>query len=455
MTDTSYMKEKKILPLLLSMAIPMVISMVINSMYNIVDGIFVARIGEDAMMAVSLVYPLQNLINSIAIGTGVGVNAVIAMYLGSGNKDKASAAASQGILLNGLHGIIYMAAGILIVPAFLKMFTDNSDIIAYGVRYALIILSFSAVQTINITFEKIYQSVGRMTISMISLGGSCLINIILDPLLIFGPGPFPAMGITGAAIATGIGQTSGLLFYLTVWKIAPCDLDLSFKAAKPTRDIAKHIYSIGIPATLNLALPSLMISALNSILAAFSETSVLVLGIYYRLQTFLYLSANGVIQGMRPVMSYNYGAGETLRVKKLYRTTMCIIIIILAVGTVLCFAVPGQLIGLFTDNAATISSGAHAIQIIALGFIVSAVSVTSAGALEAIGKGVQSLSISVLRYICPIIPLAFILSRFMGADGVWNAFWITEFISAVYAYLIFRREYAKMVRACDHSRTVT
>lgn len=305
--DTSYMKEKPVLSLLLSMGIPMMLSMLINSLYNIVDGIFVARMSEDAMMAISLVYPVQNLLHSIAVGFGVGTNAVIAIFLGSRKGDAASSAASQGILLNLCHGLLFMVFGILFMRPFLNMFTSNETVLAYGMQYGIIVLCFSMIHTTELSFEKIFQSMGRMKTSMISLGSSCMINIILDPLLIFGIGPFPEMGIRGAALATGIGQTTGLCIYLLTSRIKPLNLQFKMQYFKPDKNICRRLYGIGIPATLNMALPSFLISALNILLGTFSDTQVLVLGIYYKLQSFLYLPANGMIQGMRPIMSYNYG----------------------------------------------------------------------------------------------------------------------------------------------------
>ena len=340
--DTSYMKEKPVLSLLLSMGIPMMLSMLINSLYNIVDGIFVARMSEDAMMAISLVYPVQNLLHSIAVGFGVGTNAVIAIFLGSRKGNAASSAASQGILLNLCHGLLFMVFGILFMRPFLNMFTSNETVIAYGMQYGIIVLCFSMIHTTELSFEKIFQSVGRMKTSMISLGSSCMINIILDPLLIFGIGPFPEMGIRGAALATGIGQTTGLCIYLLTSRIKPLNLQFKMQYFKPDKNICRRLYGIGIPATLNMALPSFLISALNILLGTFSDTQVLVLGIYYKLQSFLYLPANGMIQGMRPIMSYNYGARESSRVRSIYQTALYIIILILLAGTVLCLAVSGS-----------------------------------------------------------------------------------------------------------------
>ena len=437
--EQSYMKEKPVLRLVFSMALPMVISMLVNSLYNIVDSFFVAQISEDAMTALSLVYPVQNLINAVAIGFGVGINAVIAYHLGAQEQKKADQAASWGVAWNLLHGAILTIVCILIMPTFLGLFTDSADVVGLGVRYSNVAFAFSAVITTGLSFEKIFQAVGRMAVSMFSMICGCVLNIILDPVLIFGLGPAPELGIEGAALATGLGQCLTLGIYLGIHFRRPLPVHISLRNLKQPKRMAARLYSIGIPATLNLALPSLLISCLNSILAGFSQTYVLVLGVYYKLQTFLYLPANGIIQGMRPLIGYNYGAGESKRVKKIYSVALTMALVIMAAGTVLCLAVPEWLIGLFTVNGTTIQEGALALRIISAGFLVSAVSVTSSGALEGLGKGLPSLMISLLRYVIVIIPAAFLLSRLLGAAGVWNAFWITEVIAAAASVFIYRR----------------
>lgn len=439
MMEQTYMKEKPIFPLLLSMAVPMMLSMLVNSLYNIIDSIFVAKISEDAMTALSLVYPVQNLISSIGVGFGIGVNAVIAMSLGAKNQTQADAAAAQGLFLSVIHGLLYTVFGILAMPAFLGMFTDSQPIIDLGLRYSRIVLSFSVIITAEITFEKLFQSVGRMVTTMISMSLGCITNIILDPLLIFGIGIFPAMGIKGAAWATNIGQLTTLVFYLTAWAIRPLNIRLSFCHIRPTKEICKQLYITGIPATLNMGLPSLLVSALNAILASFSQSYILVLGIYYKLQTFLYLPANGVVQGMRPLLSYNYGAREFERVRKIYKTALSLILLIMALGMILCQTIPARLIGLFTENPSTIQLGIPALRIICLGFVVSSFSITSAGALEALGEGPKSLVITSLRYCILIIPAAFLLSRVFKATGVWCAFCIAEAVTAFLAYRIYKK----------------
>ena len=437
--DQMYMKEKPILPLLLSMALPMVISMFVNSLYNIIDSIFVAKISEDAMTALSLVYPVQNLINSIAVGFGVGINAVIAMFLGAGKAKEANKAATQGLFLNVIHGILLTIVGLMIMPSFLAMFTNDQTVIGMGLQYSTIILMFSTIIMVSISFEKIFQAVGRMKVTMVGLGLGCLANIILDPLLIFGLGPFPKMGIDGAALATGLGQVLTLVIYLLFYYLRPISVKIRLQHLRPSRHLVGRLYAIGIPAVLNLALPSVLISALNAILATFSQTYVLILGAYYKLQTFLYLPANGIVQGMRPVIGFNYGAKEYGRVKQIFRTVLVMTAAIMVVGTVLCLVIPGQLIGLFTENAATVAAGKTALRIISGGFIVSAVSVTASGALEGLGKGTPSLVISLCRYLVIIVPLAFLLSRVLGAAGVWHAFWITELFTAGIALAVYRK----------------
>ena len=418
MRDESFMKEKPVLGLVLSMSLPMVISMLVNALYNIIDSYFVAKISEDAMTALSLVYPVQNFVNAVAIGFGVGINAVIAVHLGAGYRDKADKAATQGILLSVVHGILFTVACIAIMPWFMARYTDNAQIIDLGVRYSTIVFGFSIIINLGLVFEKVFQSVGNMKVTMIALMAGCIVNIILDPLFIFGIGPFPKMNIEGAALATGIGQTVTLAIYLVVYFTRPISVKIRKKYFKPDKSMIGKLYAIGVPAILNLALPSILISSLNAILAAFSQTYVFVLGVYYKLQTFLYLTANGLVQGMRPLIGYNYGAREYKRVKKIYTVVLSLSAVIML---------------------DTIACGATALRIISGGFVVSAVSVTSSGALEGLNKGVPSLIISLMRYMIVIVPAAFLLSRVFGATGVWHAFWIAELITAVCAFFIYKR----------------
>ena len=438
MNDT-FMKEKPIFPLLTSMSLPMVFSMLVNALYNIVDSFFVAQISEDAMTALSLIYPMQNLINAIAIGFGVGINAQIALHLGAGSKHRANTAATHGMLYSILHGILITIVSLAIAPGFLASFTEDRTVIQMGTTYASIAFSFSVIVMAALVFEKMYQAVGRMKITMIALMAGSVCNIILDPVLIFGIGPSPQLGIAGAALATGIGQMLTLSIYLIYYKKQSLPVRICRACLRPNKKMDFQLYAIGIPAILNLALPSLLISFLNALLAAYSQSYVVVLGIYYKLQTFLYLPGSGIVQGMRPLIGYNYGAGESRRVRKIYQLTLWLCAAIMALGTVLCLLLSDTLIGLFTTNPETIDVGQSALRIISGGFIISAISVATSGALEGLGKGFQSLIISLARYCLVIMPLAWLLCRILGPVGVWHAFWLTEVFSAIISVVVYRK----------------
>lgn len=435
--NQEFMRTRPVLPLVISMALPMTISMLVNALYNIVDSFFVAKISDDAMTALSLVYPIQNLMMATTVGFGIGINAMIAYFLGAKKEKEANISASVGVVCNIFHGLLLTIGCILVMPAFLKMFTKDATIIDLGLQYSNIVFLFAIPVSISISLEKIFQSVGRMRTSMFCMIIGCIANVVLDPLLIFGIGVFPKLGIEGAAIATGVGEMVTLAGYIIIYFVKPISVRINICYVKFRANILKRMYAIGVPATLNMALPSLQISVLNGILAVYSSAYVLVLGAYFKLQTFLYLTANGVVQGMRPLLAYNYGAGEKKRVNQIYKTALRIIAGVMVVGTLLCMSVPDKLIGLFTNNAQTIKIGQNALRMISLGFVVSSVSVTASGALEGLGKGARSLVISLMRYLLIMLPAAFILSRSFGPSGVWSAFWVTEFITAVVAHRLY------------------
>lgn len=441
--DQTFMKEKPVMSLVISMALPMTISMLVNALYNIVDSYFVAKISEDSMTALSLVYPMQNLIMAVTVGFAIGVNAIIAFYLGAKKSEAANQAASMGMLFNIIHGILLNIGCIAIMPAFLRIFTKDSNIMKMGLDYSNIVFMFTIPISISISFEKIFQSVGNMKVSMICMILGCVTNIILDPLFIFGIGFIPELGIKGAAIATCIGQLVTLSGYIIAYFVRPIPAKIRIEYMKFDSTLCKKMYAIGIPATLNLALPSIQVSVLNGILSAYSAGYVLVLGSYYKLQTFLYLTVNGVVQGMRPLIGYNYGAGEKKRVRDIFKSALILIVGVMVIGTILCLIIPDKLIGLFTNKVNTIEIGKTALRIISLGFMVSSVPVAVSGALEGLGKGKESLVISILRYIVIMIPLAFFISRIVGATGVWHAFWITEVFMAVISGVICKKQILK------------
>ena len=435
------MKEKPVLPLVLKMALPMVISMLVNSLYNIVDSFFVAQVSEDAMTAISIVYPLQNLANAVGVGFGVGINAAVAYYLGAGNGKAANRSATLGIILSALHGIVLAGICVLFIRPFISMFTDSEEIVAYGLDYFYTVIAFAPVLTLGMAFEKVLQATGKMKTTMFCMAIGAVANIILDPIFISGLGAVPAMGVFGAALATGIGQTLSLISYIAVFLLAKIPVRLRLER-RGEEKICRKLYYVGIPASLNLALPSFMITVLNAILAAFAEVYVLILGVYYKLQTFIYFTISGIVQGIRPLMSYNLGAGRKDRVIGIFKVTLLLSLGVMVIGTILCLAIPKQLMDIFTDTPQTMEQGAVALRIISAGFIVSAISVVVSGSFEALGKGMPSLIISLLRYIA-ILPIALIMSYLFQAAGVWHSFWITELLSAVVSCILFWRLFYK------------
>ena len=284
-----FMKTKPIFPLLLSMGIPMMLSMLIQSLYNIVDSIFVSRLGTDALTAVSLIYPLQNVIVSVAVGIGVGISSVISRHLGAGNQTDANKAATIGMALTVFHSFLFILVGIFVTVPFLKLFTDNPSILQMAAQYGKIVLCYSFGSLLQISMEKIFQATGNMIATMLLLGTGCIINIILDPILIFGYFGAPALGVSGAAIATVIGQIAAFLLYIIVYKKMNIGVVISKRYLTVDGSIIKQIYSVGIPSSIMTTLPSVLISILNGLLIGFSDVYVAVLGIYFKLQTFIYM----------------------------------------------------------------------------------------------------------------------------------------------------------------------
>ena len=437
--NQSFMKEKPVFPLLTSMALPMVISMLVNSLYNIIDSFFVAQISEQAMTALSLVYPVQNLINAIAIGFGVGMNALIALCLGAGDVKNADRAATHGMLFSVVHGIVITVVSIGIMPFFLSLFTKDTEVLQLGTRYASIAFSFSLIIMLGLAFEKIFQAVGNMKITMAALLCGCITNIILDPLLIFGIGFLPRLGIAGAALATGIGQIVTLSIYLVVYFSRPLPVHIRRCYLKPHGATDKKLYAIGVPAILNLALPSLLVSFLNALLAGFSQSYVVVLGIYYKLQTFLYLPANGIIQGMRPIIGYNYGARQPKRITQTIKLAVCFAECIMLCGLILAEVFPQVLLGVFNASPTMLAMGILALRIIAIHFPMAGFNVISSSAFQALGRGTLALLVSVIRQLVVLVPAAWLLSRTGNVNAVWFAFPIAELVAVTLCAVFMRK----------------
>lgn len=434
----SFMQTKPVFPLLVSMAVPMMLSMLIQSLYNIIDSIYVSRLGTDALTAVSLAYPLQNAILSVGVGTGVGISSAISIHLGSGSQEKADRAATLGIVLTVFHCVLFILAGVFVTRPFLSLFTKDPSILKNACDYTYIVLCVSFGSLLQLTFEKIFQGIGKMKITMYLLIVGCVVNIILDPILIFGLLGFPPLGTAGAAIATVIGQICAFLLYVLVYLRRPYAVHIRLKYIRPDRQLIRQIYSVGIPSTIMMFLPSVLISVLNRILSQFSDLYVAVLGVYYKLQTFIYMPANGIVQGMRPLIGYNYGAGEYQRVRSTIRCSLVCAAAVMLLGTLLSLLIPRQIFSLFDADASLMEAGVTALRIICLGFPVSAIGVIYSGTFEALGNGRDSLIISLLRQFAITLPLSFILPRFLGPAGIWISFPAGESFAAIAAFFLLK-----------------
>lgn len=433
------MGSRRIFPLLLSMALPPMLSMFIQSMYNIVDSIFVARLGEDAITALSLVFPLQNLVLSVSVGFGVGLGAVISTSLGAGKSDTVNEAATCGIWLTALHAVLFLLFGLLCVRPYLGLFTENAQVLEWGTQYGRIVVCLAVGQLFHINFEKMFQAVGNMLVPMLLQMAGALINILLDPILIFGMFGCPALGVSGAAIATVIGQMSACLLSILLFARGKHPIRLQFRRYRPRRSICGRIYSVGVPSAVMAAMPSVLVSLLNGILASVSQTAVAVFGLYYKVQTFVYMPSNGTVQGMRPILSYNYGAGNYSRVRKTLAVATGLVAAIMLAGTLLFCFFPRQVLGLFDASPDLLEMGVPAFRILCGGFLLSSVGVVFSGGFEALGRGFSSLTVSVLRQLVIIPPLALLLLRPLGITGIWIAFPIAEGIAAVIAFCLMWR----------------
>lgn len=436
--NNTFMKTRPIFPLLMSMSIPMMLSMLIQSLYNIVDSIYVSRLGTDALTAVSLAYPLQNVVVSVSVGIGVGITSAISIHLGAGNQEKANRSATIGLALAFFHCLLFLLAGIFVTKPFLKLFTNDVQILADACDYTYIVLCLSFGALLQVTMEKIFQGIGEMKLTMYLLSSGCIINIILDPILIFGLLGFPALGVKGAVIATVIGQICAFLLYIVVYRKKKLSIRIHPRYLCFDKQIILQIYGVGIPSSIMMTLPSILISVLNRILASFSSVYVAVLGVYFKLQTFIYMPANGIVQGLRPIIGYNYGAGETKRVKSAIRYSLLAAATLMLLGTLLSLLIPTQIFSLFDADEELMSAGVTALRIICLGFLISTIGIIYSGTFEALGKGKHSLIISLLRQFLITIPCGFILSRFFGPVGVWISFPVGELCASVAAFFLLR-----------------
>ena len=427
--------------LLVTMSVPMIISMLIQALYNIVDSMFVAYVSENALTAVSLAFPIQNLMIAFGTGVGVGVNSLLAKGLGEKDYKSTEKTAGAGIFIMLVLYVIFAAFGILGTRTFFSLQTDNPEIIAYGIQYLGIccICSFGALS--QFLFEKILQSTGKTMYTMLTQCVGAIINLILDPIMIFGYFGCPAMGVAGAAIATVIGQTVAGLLALYINISRNKEIALKLRAIRPNGSTIKKIFSVGAGSIVMMALSSVMNFGMNTILMGFTATATAVFGIYYKLQSFVFMPLYGLNNGMVPIISYNYGAEQLERVRKsihlclLYAT--CFMIVCTAAFTCL----PDLLIGIFNASETMLEIGVTALRIIGISLVFAGFSIICSSVFQPLGKGLYSVIVSVFRQTIPLLPLAFVLSLNGNVNTVWWAIPIVEIMAAAICAFGLRSTY--------------
>lgn len=424
--------------LLLSMAVPMMISMLVQALYNIVDSIFVSRICEDALTAVSMAFPWQNIVIAIAVGFGVGINALLSRALGQKNAERVNQVAVNGLLLALLSYLLVLVAGLLGIRAYMRTQTDIESIVNYGITYLNICILCSFGVFVEITFERFLQATGRTVYSMITQLTGAITNIILDPILIFGLLGFPKLGIAGAAWATVIGQCVGAVVAVTLNHFKNPEVHLRLRHIRPSGKLMGEITAISIPSIIMSCISSLTCFVMNMILIAYSSTAVAVFGVYFKLQSFVFMPVFGLNNGMVPIIAYNYGAQKPERIHKTIRLGMAYAVAIMAVGLLVFQLIPKQLLLMFDASDAMLGIGAPALRIMSLAFVFAGVGIASSSACQAFGYSVYSMLISIARQIVVLIPAAYLLSLTGVLRSIWFAFPIAEIVS-LFLSLFFLR----------------
>ncbi len=455
MTEENKMGVMPVKKLLISMSLPMMISMLVQALYNIVDSIFVSQIvdetinaGQDALTAVTLAFPIQNLMIALGSGTGVGINALLSRSLGEKKYDRSNSAANTGILLTIFNYIIFLFIGIFLAEAFINSQTNSPTIANYGATYLRIISCFSIALFFQITFERLLQSTGKTIFSMFSQGTGAIINIIFDPLLIFGIGPFPKLGIAGAAYATILGQVIGSCIGLFCNLHFNKEIHFSFKKIfSIDLDTVKEIYFVGIPSILMMSIGSIMTYLMNLILGTFSSTATAVFGVYFKLQSFFFMPVFGLNNGLIPILSYNYGARYKDRIIDALKFSLCLAVSIMIIGTIAFWSIPSVLLSFFNASDDMISIGVPALRIISLSFPIAGICIAMGSIFQAFSKSFYSLLVSVGRQLIVLIPVALLFSLTKILDLVWLAFPIAEFASLILSTIFFKSIYKNVVSA--------
>lgn len=426
--------------LLITMSLPMVISMLVQALYNIVDSVFVAQINEAALTAVSMAFPIQNLMIAVAAGTGTGVNALLSKSLGEKNKRMVDDTANMGVFLAICSYAVFAIIGIFLSRIYFAAQISDAQIIEYGDEYMSVICLFSFGLFGQIITERLLQATGRTIFTMFTQGIGAIINIILDPILIFGLLGLPAMGVTGAAAATVIGQIIAAILGFVCNAVYNHDITLSIKGifTIDTTVISK-VYQVGIPSIIMQSITSVMTFSLNKILAEFSSTAVAVFGVYYKLNSFIFMPVFGMNNGLVPILSYNYGARKPDRIKKTIKLGMKYAVAIMIFGLLLFELFPSGLLGIFDASQEMLSIGCVALRIIASSFVFAGVAIICSTVFQAIGNPLHSLIMSVCRQLLVIVPVAWLLSLSGRLELVWLAFPIAEFVSVAMSIFFMKK----------------
>ena len=435
--------------LLLNMALPMILSMLIQACYNIVDSYFVAKLSEDALNAVSLAFPVQNLMIAMSVGTGVGINALLSRSLGQKDQERANRTAMNGVMLEVVSGLVFTVLGLTCARLFYTVQTDIPGIVEYGADYLTIIAGCSMGIFLSVACERLVQATGRTVYAMVIQGTGSVINLILDPILIFGLFGFPRMEVAGAAVATVTGQMIGGLVGLYLSLTHNPELQMSVAGLRPSREIIKGIYSVGLPSIIMQSIGSVMVFGMNQILIAFTATATAVFGIYFKLQSFIFMPVFGLNNGMVPIVAYNYGAQKPERITRTVKLAMAYAVGIMAVGFALFQLFPDVFLSLFEaegeDAGDLLTIGVPALRIISFHFLVAGICVVSMSVFQALGHGVLSLIVAIVRQLIVLLPTAFLLSRLGGLDVVWWAFPAAETIAVMLCLLFLFRVFQKEI----------
>lgn len=432
--------------LLISMSLPIMISMLVQALYNIVDSIFVAQLSENALTAVSLAFPMQSLMIAAATGIGVGINALLSRSLGEKAFDRANRAAINGIFVELAACVIFMILGLTITQTFYEVQVGKGEITDLGVEYLSIVTVFSLGIFMQIACERLLQATGKTVYTMCTQGLGAIINIIFDPILIFGLCGAPKMGIAGAAAATVLGQFVAAILALILNIKKNCEIHITLKGFRPDGHIIRTILAVGIPSMIMQAIGSVMVFCFNKILNGFSSTAVAVFGVYFKLNSFVFMPVFGLNNGMVPIIAYNYGAHSRERMTKTIKYSVCYAVAIMIIGLAVIQIFPDKLLELFNASETMMSMGITALRIISLSFCFAGVCIVFSSVFQALGKGVISMLISFVRQLVILLPAAYLLSLLGDVNLVWWSFIIAEVITVVFSSFMYMRVYNKIIK---------